>query len=120
MTISDLWRNVAFLLVHPATPDDVNAEIIEMSLRVGASTYIKQNCAMLIHGDLRAVLPGIGVPIAVIVGREDVLLPVEMSEEIHRLTPVSTLHCISDRGHLPPIEKPDAVADLLRKLILQG
>ena len=107
-------------LVHPVTSDDVNAEIIDMSLRVGAPTYIRQNRAVRIHGDLRAVLPGIGVPTAVIVGRVDVLLPLEMSEEIHRLTPASTLHIIPDCGHLPPIEKPHAVADLLRKLMLQG
>jgi pimeloyl-ACP methyl ester carboxylesterase len=107
------------LLVHPDAPQDVRAELVDMSVRVGARAYIRQNRAVIARGDLRAVLPSIRAPTFVIVGRDDKMTPVNLSREIHRLTPGSSLHIIPDCGHLPPIEKPEAVAALLSEL-LQG
>ena len=104
-------------LVHPATPGDVRAELIEMGVRVGAKTYIRQNRAVSARGDLREVLPSIAVPTAVIVGQDDRLTPVALSREMHALTPGSTIHVIPDCGHLPPIEKPTVLAALLRQLL---
>jgi pimeloyl-ACP methyl ester carboxylesterase len=103
-------------LVHPDVSEDVKSEMIEMSVRVGPKTYVRQNRAVSTRRDLREILPQIAAPTAVIVGEEDVLIPVAMSREIHDLTPGSTLHIIPGCGHLPPIEKPAIVADLLRKL----
>lgn len=103
-------------LVHPDVSEDVKSEMIEMSMRVGPKTYVRQNRAVSMRRDLREVLPGIAVPTAVIVGEHDVLIPVARSQEIHDLAPGSTLYIIPGCGHLPPIEKPAIVADLLRKL----
>jgi pimeloyl-ACP methyl ester carboxylesterase len=104
-------------LVHPDAPQDVRAELVAMSLRVGARAYVRQNRAVIARGDLRAVLPGIRSPTFVIVGQDDQMTPVGMSREIQRLTPGSTLHVIANCGHLPPIEKPDAIAALLLELL---
>jgi pimeloyl-ACP methyl ester carboxylesterase len=105
------------LLVNPDAPQDVRAELVDMSVRVGARAYVRQNRAVIARGDLRAVLPGIRVPTFVIVGKDDQMTPVSMSREIQRRTPGSTLHIIPNCGHLPPIEKPDAVAGLLLELL---
>jgi pimeloyl-ACP methyl ester carboxylesterase len=104
-------------LVHPDAPDDVRAELVEMSVRVGARAYVRQNRAVLARGDLRGVLPGVRSPTSVIVGEDDRMTPVSLSREIHRLIPGSTLHLIPDCGHLPPIEQPQAVAALLLELL---
>jgi len=104
-------------LVHPSAPQDVRVELTEMSARVGARTYVRQNRAVTARPDLRAIVRGLTVPTAVIVGREDGMTPVKLSQEIHRLTPGSTLHVIPDCGHLPPIEAPEVVADVLRSLL---
>jgi pimeloyl-ACP methyl ester carboxylesterase len=104
-------------LVHPSAPLDVRVELVEMAVRVGARTFIRQNRALIARRDLRKVLPEIRVPTAVIVGQEDRVTPVEQSREIHRLTPGSRLHVIADCGHLPPIEKPAALAALLNDLL---
>ena len=104
-------------LVYPSTPQDVRAELIEMSVRVGAKAYIRQNRAACARGDLRDVLPRVTIPTAVIVGQDDRLTPVELSREIHQLTPGSTFHVIPDCGHLPPIEKPNALAALITELL---
>ena len=102
-------------LLHPDAPQDVRDEMVEMSVRVGPEAYVRQNRAVAARKDLRPVLAGIAVPTAVIVGEEDRLTPLAMSQEIHALIPGSTLHVIPDCGHLPPIEAPDAMAALLAK-----
>ena len=104
-------------LVHPSASADVREALLEMSVRVGSKAYIRQNRAVAARGDLRAILRSVDVPTAVIVGREDRMTPVELSREIHALTPGSTLHVIPDCGHLPPIEKPEAMAALLKALL---
>ena len=104
-------------LVHADAADDVRGELVEMSVRVGARAYVRQNRAVIARGDLRQVLPIIRVPTAVIVGQHDRITPVYQSQEIHRLTPKSTLEVVPDCGHLPPIEKPDVAAALLVKLL---
>jgi pimeloyl-ACP methyl ester carboxylesterase len=104
-------------LVHPSTPNDVRAELAEMGTRVGAKTYFRQNVAVAVRKDLRPVLQSIAVPTAVIVGSEDLITPIEFSQEIHDLTPGSTLHVIPGCGHLPPIEKPAALAVILLGLM---
>jgi pimeloyl-ACP methyl ester carboxylesterase len=104
-------------LVHPSTPNDVRAELAEMGARVGVKTYIRQNGAVASRKDLRPVLQSIAIPTAVIVGSEDRLTPIEFSQEIHDLTPESTFYVIPDCGHLPPIEKPAALAVILLELM---
>jgi pimeloyl-ACP methyl ester carboxylesterase len=107
-------------LVHPGAPEDVRAELVEMSVRVGPRAYVRQNRAVIARGDLRRVLPRIRAPTAVIVGEEDRMTPVALSREIHRLIPGSTFQVIPDCGHLPPIEKPETVAALLLELLKRG
>jgi pimeloyl-ACP methyl ester carboxylesterase len=104
-------------LVHPSTANDVRAELVQMSVRVGAKAYVRQNRAVIARGDLRKILPKVIIPTAVIVGQEDQMTPVALSQEIHALTPGSVLHIIPGCGHLPPIEKPKILAALLMELL---
>lgn len=107
-------------LVHSTAGEDIRRELIEMTVRVGAETYVRQNLAVLAHGDLRPILPSISVPTQVIVGEDDRMTPVALSQEIHQAVSGSELHVIAACGHLPPIEKPDAMADRLRALLAQA
>lgn len=102
-------------LVHSSVLPVVRNELLEMSVRVGAETYVRQNRAVLARDDLRKLLPRVTAPTIVIVGRDDRVTPVALSEEIHALIPASTIHVVADCGHLPPIEKPAIVADLFRR-----
>jgi pimeloyl-ACP methyl ester carboxylesterase len=47
--------NLKFL-VHPAAPAEVRSALIEMTERVGAKTYARQNAAVMARGDQRPVL----------------------------------------------------------------
>jgi pimeloyl-ACP methyl ester carboxylesterase len=66
---------------------------------------------------LDVALSGVAIPTVIIVGREDQLTPVALSQEIHALAPESTFHVSPDCGHLPPIEKPKIMAALLNELL---
>jgi len=104
-------------LVHESAPEDVRRELVEMTVRVGAQAYVRQNLAVTVRPDLRPVLPTIEVPTQVIVGAEDTMTPLEMTQEIHAAIPGAELHVIPACGHLPPIEKPAVMADRLRALL---
>jgi pimeloyl-ACP methyl ester carboxylesterase len=107
-------------LIHPAADETVRRELTDMGLRVGRDVYVRQNEAVLAREDLRGVLATIAVPCFVIVGEQDRMTPLALSVVIHEGIEGSELCVIPDCGHLPPIEKPDVVAGLLRGLLARA
>ena len=55
----------------------------------------------------------IEVPVKIIWGREDRILPVAFVDEFKRLLPAATIHIIENAGHLPQAEAPDVFVDLV-------
>ncbi len=102
-------------MIHPATDQSVREALTQMTVRVGVNAYVRQNEAVIARGDLRPILASISVPTMVVVGANDLMTPVIFSQEISDGIQGATLHIIPDCGHLPPIEKPRAVAALMRE-----
>ena len=100
-------------MVHPDARQDVRDALADMTVRVGAATYARQNEAVAARDDLRPILPGIAVPTLVAVGAEDAMTPPAFAEEIADAVTSADLRIIADCGHLPPIEKPAETAALL-------
>ena len=103
-------------LVHTSATADVRDALVKMSIRIGPGAYIRQNEAVIARADLRPILQRIAVPTVVVVGAEDRMTPPKLSKEIHKLIRGSTLKIVEDCGHLPPIEKPNAMARILLDL----
>jgi pimeloyl-ACP methyl ester carboxylesterase len=57
----------------------------------------------------------IDVPMKIIWGKEDRLLPVAFAQEFKRLIPHAALHIVEGAGHLPQAEKPDLFIELVCK-----
>lgn len=57
----------------------------------------------------------IDVPVKIIWGKEDRLLPVAFAQEFKRLIPHAALHIVEGAGHLPQAEKPDLFVELVCK-----
>lgn len=95
----------------------LKSTIIKMSEEVGKEAMIRQMKALIHRSDLTMQLPEIHVPTKVIVGKEDIVCPVEMSEFITNEIPGSNLEIIEGAGHLSSLEKPDEITDLLVELI---
>jgi len=107
-------RAVNFM-IDASAGEGVRRAMVQMALRVGAAAYARQNLAMIARSDLRSVLPTITVPTLVAVGENDTMTPLSCSQEICSGIAGARLEMIKDCGHLPPIEKPDELAKLLRE-----
>jgi 3-oxoadipate enol-lactonase len=75
------------------------------------------SCALLGDADLRTHLDTLRMPVAIVVGEEDYATPVEMAQRLHEAIPQSTLTVLPKARHLTPIERPDAIAEVLRDLL---
>jgi 3-oxoadipate enol-lactonase len=99
------WFSDAFRAQHPAVVEDC----IEVFLRNEVRAYV-ETCRMLGAADLRAALPGMTMPAAIVVGEEDYATPVAMAEALQRGIKGSTLAILKGARHLTPLEAPDRIA----------
>ncbi|MGC4396456.1 alpha/beta fold hydrolase [Hydrogenophaga crocea] len=72
---------------------------------------------MLGRFDGRNLLPRIGVPTAILVGEEDYATPVAMSQALQRGILDARLTVVPSARHLVQIERPDAVANMVMRLL---
>lgn len=99
------------LLLHPVHLDDkqLTSIVMAMAERVGQAAFLRQQRAILSRPDSRSDLGHIRCPALALCGRNDVLTPVPLSEEIAAGIPGAQLVVLEDCGHLSTIEQPDAV-----------
>jgi pimeloyl-ACP methyl ester carboxylesterase len=104
------------LFLHPARLEEapLAGAVMAMAERVGPEAFLRQQNAILGRVDSRAGLAAIAAPTLVIVGREDVLTPLDAAEEIAAGIPGARLAVIEDCGHLSTMERPQAVTALMR------
>jgi pimeloyl-ACP methyl ester carboxylesterase len=109
------------LLLHPDHLSDkiLTQDVLDMAEAVGRDAFLRQQQAILQRPDSLALLPGIAVPSVVAVGEGDALTPPALAAEMAALIPNATLHIIANAGHLPPMEQPGAVNDILRGWLLR-
>ena len=107
-------------LVHSSAPQDVRNELVEMMVRVGATTYARQYFALAEREDQQLILPTIKIPTQVIHGEKDRLSSTRLAMKIHRAVPGSEFHLIAECGHLPPLEAPQHMARHLSALLEQS
>ena len=89
--------------------------IVQMAVDTGLEAFLRQHAALMARGDNRPLLPDIRCPTLVLIGRQDILTPLELSEEIAAAIPGAQLEIIDDSGHLSTLEQPDAVNRTLRR-----
>ena len=93
--------------------------IREMAERTGVEGYIRQQKAIIARPDFRPLLPSIKCPTLVLCGRQDVLTPLQNSEEMARTIPHAKLVVVEECGHMSTLERPDAVNRAMRKWLEQ-
>jgi 3-oxoadipate enol-lactonase len=106
------WFSDVFRQQHP----DVVEQFAQVFLQNDVSFYVAA-CNMLGTLDLRERVRRIRVPTAVIVGEEDYATPVAMARKLHEAIPGSSLDILPATRHLSPLERPDEVASILRRLL---
>jgi pimeloyl-ACP methyl ester carboxylesterase len=84
-----------------------------MALAVGKDAFKRQQEAIIGRIDSRPHLKDIRCPTAVIAGRDDQLMPVEVLQELADGIPGARLTVIEDCGHMAAIEQPARVLQAL-------
>jgi pimeloyl-ACP methyl ester carboxylesterase len=109
-----LRANVAFAF-HPRHHADTALfeRYLAMVHRAGVAQLVRQNRAVAAREDWRARLPSIGCPLLALVGEADGLTPPEHAREIVADVPGAQLALIEGAGHLPTMETPERVNELL-------
>jgi pimeloyl-ACP methyl ester carboxylesterase len=101
--------------VHPSRREDSSLRqlVHDMGDDLGADAFVRQQTAVISRADSRPTLAWIKCPTLVLSGDEDNTIPnslsVEMAEGIHG----AKLAILTECGHLPQVEQPQATADAL-------
>lgn len=103
------------LLIHPSRlGDGALVETLKaMAQTVGRDGFVRQQRAILGRPDSTGLLPSVGVPTAVICGRDDLLTPIAQSRAMAAAIPGAVLTEIEQCGHVAPLERPEAVTRAL-------
>jgi 3-oxoadipate enol-lactonase len=83
-----------------------------MLVRTPATGY-SGTCAALRDADLTAAARGIRVPTLCLCGDQDAATPPDLVQSLAALVPGARFSAVADAGHLPGIEQPQRVADLI-------
>jgi pimeloyl-ACP methyl ester carboxylesterase len=113
---------MARTLLGPSTREnrpDVLARLERMLREAPVDAVAWSQRAMAARDDTTAVLAGLEIPVAVVVGEQDVLSPVPVAVGLAATARDAVLTIIPESGHLTPMESPDQVADALISLMLR-
>ena len=102
-----------------ANNPDVVQRCIDIFLKNDLPAYVEA-CHMLGRADLRAALPSLKMPTAVVVGEEDYAAPVAMAQALHDGIAGSTFTVLPKARHLTPLEVPDIIAAELDRLLARA
>ncbi len=95
-----------FLSPENVVRSDLINVITGMGGNIGLEGYVNQQRAVMSRVDRVADLGLINVPTLIMVGEDDKITPPELSIEMHREIPLSTLRIFPGCGHLVPLERP--------------
>jgi pimeloyl-ACP methyl ester carboxylesterase len=102
--------------VSPAVVDFLERVIRATPVDVVADFYL----ALLSH-DKRAALSVLGsVPVVVLTGERDRLVPVRLTEELAAAIPGAELITVPEAGHVVILERPEAVNDAISGLVARA
>ena len=93
--------------------------VAEMGRSMGPEVFIRQCRALQRRRDQQATLRRIKAPALVLCGEHDGLKPVRRHTFMAELIPYAKLEIIEGAGHLPTLEQPEAVTDVLRAWMKQ-
>ena len=96
-----------------------DARLVEHNLRmsraVGGEGFLRQLAAQASRPESRPHLADVDVPALVVSGELDTICPPDLQRELAAGLSTSSLVEIAGSGHMVPIEKPDELAEQLRR-----
>ncbi|MGZ4131936.1 MAG: alpha/beta fold hydrolase [Actinomycetota bacterium] len=96
----------------PDAPSRVVDHVVTLAQRTASEVWTEA-LPDLMEMDLRHALPRIGVPSLVLVGEHDRVTPPAAAVELAAALPEGRLTLIEGAGHIPMLERPDAVNEAI-------
>lgn len=108
------------VMLHPDHQRDLKLRrvVLTMAENVGAKGFINQVRAQLARPDSTPYLHRIMCPTLVLTGREDMVCPVTLHEDMTERIPHSRLVIVEQCGHLSTLEQPEVVTTALRDWLM--
>jgi pimeloyl-ACP methyl ester carboxylesterase len=107
-----------------ARHDEVAARVGDMMRSTAPDGWIGALEAMKQRSDQTDLLPSISVPVLVVVGESDALVPLDVAEAMAKAIPGARLEVVPAAGHVSNLENPEvfnrALADFLSVLPAAG
>ncbi len=107
----------AFLSEKSARDKALIARLREISMRVGYGCFARHQAACAARVESLGFLSQIKLPVLVIGGAEDKLIPPELQAEIHQNIAGSLFTLIPDTGHVTNLEAPEAMTAVIDKFL---
>jgi 3-oxoadipate enol-lactonase len=114
-----LVENMAPQMLGPAAKSEIGIAVRSMMARQRAAGIMSALRGMAVRPDRTALLRFATVPVLIVSGSRDSLIPSSDSEAMHVLIPDSRLVIIPDAGHLSNIDKSDAFNHVVREFYKQ-
>lgn len=107
-------------MVHPSQLDDdeIVGTIRAMAADAGSAVFQRQQRAIMGRPDSRPFLSGIKCPTLVLCGRQDVVTPVDIHQEMVESITHAGFTVIDRCGHLSPLGQPRQVTAALKAWLL--
>jgi pimeloyl-[acyl-carrier protein] methyl ester esterase len=102
--------DIATRLYHPYAAGS-------MPLHPGDLDALTEGMVYLFRTDLRERIQAVRLPVLLLHGSEDALIPPAASSWLHQHLPDSRLELIAGEGHALPLQKPDVVAGRIRSFL---
>ena len=117
--VTELWQRLEPKLFAPGAAPDVVARARELALEQGSQRLAAALAAIRDRDDSTSLLPEIRVPVLVVAGEDDGLIPPSESDAMVEALPNARLVRIPGAGHLVPLERPDELAAALRSFLAE-
>lgn len=107
----------AFLSEKSSRDKALIARLRDISLRVGYGCFSRHQAACAGRVESLTFLPQIDIPVLLIGGAEDALIPPALQEEMRGLIRGSRLAILPGAGHITQMETPGAMTEELEKFL---
>jgi 3-oxoadipate enol-lactonase len=118
MTMRELAKARAGLLLGSEASDSLKEEVVDTMAAIDPAAY-RIGAAAVWLADQRDRAARIEVPTLIIVGEEDKITPVGLSQHLHGMIPRSKLQIIEKSGHLANAEQAEAFNSAIESFLSQ-
>ncbi len=80
-------------------------------------TVLQSALDILQHADLRADLSNLDIPVCIIQGDKDRLIPVQVGYDMQKVQPACELNVISGAGHVPFLSHQTEVINIIKRFV---